>query len=136
MINCLLVAGICQCSSPSNKEGNPILSDPENTHSAPRMRLSDTLLHLGTIPKGLKKRTHVWIYSEGNMALLIRRAFSDCGCTVTDVPRQPLLPGDSARLTIELDTRTLPRGYVRRVVTIVSNAIPNSTTLTLEAIVE
>ncbi len=65
--------------------------------------------------------------NTGNAPLIISNAKGSCGCTVPEWPKEPILPGKSASITVKYDTKNA--GAINKTVTITSNATnePNKT---------
>jgi hypothetical protein len=61
--------------------------------------------------------------NTGNEPLILSQPRSSCGCTVPSWPRQPILPGESEKITVTYNTSK--PGPINRTVTILSNASKN-----------
>ncbi len=59
-----------------------------------------TTLDLGKVRPSKNYKGEIRIANGGDSPLVIRRVFSDCGCTVADFPRGPIAPGDTAAIKI------------------------------------
>jgi len=62
--------------------------------------------------------------NTGNEPLILSQPRSSCGCTVPSWPRQPILPGESEKITVTYNTSKA--GPINRSVTILSNAKKNN----------
>jgi len=74
----------------------------------------------GTIAKGSDGSCYFTITNNGDAPLTITRAKGSCGCTVPDWPREPIAPGQSAKMKVTYDTYR--PGPINKSVTITSNA--------------
>ena len=74
----------------------------------------------GTIEKGADGSCYFTITNTGDAPLTITRAKGSCGCTVPDWPREPIAPGESAKMKVTYDTNR--PGPINKSVTITSNA--------------
>ena len=74
----------------------------------------------GTIDKGADGSCYFTITNTGDAPLTITRAKGSCGCTVPDWPREPIAPGESAKMKVPYDTNR--PGRINKSVTITSNA--------------
>jgi hypothetical protein len=74
----------------------------------------------GTIAKGSDGSCYFTITNNGDAPLTITRAKGSCGCTVPDWPREPIAPGQSAKMKVTYDTNR--PGPINKSVTITSNA--------------
>ncbi|MBU1010905.1 MAG: DUF1573 domain-containing protein [Bacteroidetes bacterium] len=62
--------------------------------------------------------------NTGNEPLILSQPRSSCGCTVPTWPRQPILPGESDKISVTYNTAR--PGQINKTVTILSNAKKNS----------
>lgn len=62
--------------------------------------------------------------NSGTHPLILSNVVVTCGCTATQWPREPLIPGDSSRITVKFDS-TGKVGRQNKVITIMSNAVNN-----------
>lgn len=89
---------------------------------AQEIELSESNVDLGEIKFGGKAITTVQVKNTGDKPLIISKADASCGCTVPKYPKEPILPGKSADMTIEYTT-TKKAGAFNKTVTINSNAV-------------
>src|SRR5690554_5326431 len=89
--------------------------------SAQEIEISESIVDLGTIENGGKAIATVQIKNTGDKPLIISDAKASCGCTVPSWPKEPILPGKSAPMTVQYTTTTKP-GSFSKTVTINSNA--------------
>lgn len=64
----------------------------------------ETLHNYGEIPVGSDGRWSFVFRNMGHEPIVVNRVRSTCGCTVPSWPREPVAPGDSARVTVEYNT--------------------------------
>lgn len=59
--------------------------------------------------------------NTGNQPAIITEVKSECSCTTVEFPKQPIMPLQTAKVTVNFDTKTV---YDRqdRVIEIISNA--------------
>jgi hypothetical protein len=74
----------------------------------------------GTIKQGANGACDFLITNTGTEPLIISNAKGSCGCTVPEWPKQPIMPGQSASVTVRYDTKRV--GPINKSVTISSNA--------------
>ncbi len=82
-------------------------------------------INAGILPPDTIVQFLLTIRNAGSGPLVIHRAWSQCGCVVTDVPVEPIMPGKADTLVVTLKTSELPRGSFRRSVFVVANSYPN-----------
>jgi hypothetical protein len=88
---------------------------------AQEIELSESNVDLGNIKYGGKAITTIQVKNTGDKPLIISKADASCGCTVPNYPKDPILPGKSANMTVEYTTTT-KAGAFNKTVTINSNA--------------
>lgn len=94
----------------------------DNTEPAPGIRFDSDVFDFGDIAADTV-RTHVFVMTnDGTAPLVITRVYSDCGCTSASYPREPLMPGDTARIEVSFNPSGRPSGYFTKLVRIRSNA--------------
>lgn len=88
--------------------------------TGPAIRVDPALIDLGVMPQETIERTRSWISNIGTDSLRITQIDSDCGCTVANVLRKVLAPGDSVELKISFNSRHYAGDLLKRI-TVVSN---------------
>jgi hypothetical protein len=78
-------------------------------------------IDLGTITAGDSAVCFFELTNAGTYPLVIKEAFTTCGCTVASLPNVPLAPGEKDRIRVVIDT-TDKIGKLRKIITIHSNA--------------
>lgn len=98
----------------------------------PDMKFEEEIFDFGTITQG-EKVTHDFKFENtGDKNLIIANAYADCGCTVPEVPKKPISPGDGniIRVTFNSDRIT---GIITKQITILTNCIPNKRVIKIKA---
>ncbi len=88
--------------------------------TAARLELSTLEWNFGEVWQGQPLTVEVAVRNVGDAPLEFVEVKSSCGCTVPTKPRSPLLPGESATLTISYDSKKRV-GAAQQSVTIISN---------------
>ena len=78
------------------------------------------VIDYGTIAQNADGVREFKFKNTGSEPLIISNAKGSCGCTVPEWPKQPILPGESAVMTVKYDTKRV--GPINKSVTITSNA--------------
>ncbi len=73
----------------------------------PKLELADWKQNFGFVKKGELVKLVYKFSNKGNQPLLISDAEISCSCTSVDFPRQPVLPGQEASITLTFDTKTV-----------------------------
>ncbi len=92
----------------------------------PAITVNKEVHDYGTIKQGANGTSEFEITNSGSEPLIISRAKGSCGCTVPDWPKEPIMPGEAAVMTVRYDTKRV--GTINKSVTITSNA-SNSPTM-------
>lgn len=80
----------------------------------------------GTVEEGTKV-THVFTFTNSSgVPLILSGVRGSCGCTVPQWPREPIMPDETASITVEFNSRN-KRGARRQKVTITANTEPEQT---------
>ena len=112
---------------------NPITAE-KGKQTVPLPELSfDKLRHnFGKINQG-ESVSHQFVFTNtGQAELIINNAKGSCGCTVPKWPRKPIAPGESEEIKVTFNSAG-KSGKQSKTITLVSNAIPNTTVLTISA---
>jgi hypothetical protein len=100
------------------QESKPVTGGPE-------ISVNKEVHDYGTIKQGSNGACEFEITNTGSEPLIISRAKGSCGCTVPDWPKEPIMPGESATMTVRYDTKRV--GAINKSVTITSNAVNKPT---------
>jgi hypothetical protein len=88
--------------------------------SQPKLKVSDAKKNFGFVKRGTLIKNEYEITNAGNQPLIITYAEVSCSCTTVDYPKQPVLPNNTATITVSFNTATV-YGRQDRVVYISSN---------------
>ena len=80
-----------------------------------------TTYNAGNVEEGYDLTHGFEFFNIGNEPLLITKVRASCNCTVASYPKTPIQPGESEKITLELDTKH--PGQFNKVVAVYSNAI-------------
>ena len=72
--------------------------------------------------------------NTGKAAVVISKVKSSCGCTVASKPDQPILPGESAQIEVNYDTKRI--GTFSKSITVLSNARESSMILKIKGTIK
>ena len=86
----------------------------------PVIQVSPGIIDLGTMPQEGIRHSQAVITNTGTDSLRIAEIKSECGCTVPDVPKRVLAPGDTTLLKITFRSKHYKGSLLKRV-TIISN---------------
>ena len=98
----------------------------------PEMKFEEEIFDMGTITQGEKKSHDFKFENTGKNELIISNAYADCGCTVAEVPKEPIQPGKENVIRVTFDS-SHKTGMVTKTVTVITNCIPNTRVVKIKA---
>ena len=84
----------------------------------------------GEVPQGGNGVTEFKYTKTGKAPLILSKVRSSCGCTVPSWSKEPLMPGQSASITVKYNTNNV--GVINKNVTVESNASNNRVILKIK----
>ena len=78
-------------------------------------------INAGKIEQNTPLMRDVYYYNRGDEPLIISNVRTSCNCTVASFSKTPLMPGDSAKIALELDTEN--KGEYHKIMAVYSNAV-------------
>ena len=88
--------------------------------SQAKLIIAEPKKNFGFVQRGVVVKNEYDIRNAGNAPLIITDVEIACSCTTVDFPKQPLLPGQNARVIVSFNTQTV-YGRQDRVVYLNSN---------------
>ena len=101
--------------------------------NAPDMVFEKDLHDFGTIEHSGNGTYEFKFVNKGKQPLIISNAQGSCGCTVSQWPKEPIVPGASGTIKVTYDTKRV--GAFTKTVTITSNAKTATKVLTIKGTV-
>ena len=107
-------------------------SDGVDKSDLAEIKFEEEIFDFGTITQGEKVSHEFKFKNAGENDLIISNAYADCGCTVAEVPKNPIPSGEEnvIRITFDSNRKT---GIVTKSITVVSNCMPNKSTVKIKA---
>jgi len=90
--------------------------------------------NFGTIRKGEVVQNVFYFTNTGTEPLIITKAKGNCGCTVPQYPKEPIMPGERASMIVRFNSRHKDGLQTKRV-SITANTDPAITFITIKGIV-
>ncbi|MDR1005448.1 MAG: DUF1573 domain-containing protein [Bacteroidales bacterium] len=119
----------------ANAQSKQPAAQPVKTNGAQAEIKFDKVEHdYGTIKKGGDGTCTFTYKNVGKTPLILDNARSSCGCTVPSWSKEPLMPGQSASITVKYNTNNV--GPINKQVTVTSNAVNSKVTLHIKGKVE
>ena len=95
----------------------------------------DERFNYGVITAGEVVQNVFQFTNTGEAPLVITNAKGVCGCTVSEYPTEPILPGETARFVVRFDSKGKKGKQIKRI-TITANTEPAYTYIHLDGMVE
>ncbi len=89
--------------------------------NGPQITFAQDTKDFGDIIQGDKVSHSFEFENTGTEPLILSNVLTTCGCTATSWPREPIAPGESAKIEVSFNS-TGKKGRQNKVVTVVSNA--------------
>ena len=116
---------------PANLVNNPITAREEKQDGPlPELTFEKLRHNFGEITQGESVSHQFTFTNTGEGDLIINNAKGSCGCTVPKWPKKPLVPGEEGEIQVTFNSNGR-EGKQKKTVTLVTNAIPNTTVLTI-----
>ena len=89
--------------------------------TGPHIEFPETLKSFGTFNKDFIQTIDFDFVNTGDEPLLILNVNTDCGCTAAGYPKEEIMPGDTAKISVRYNGRNTPTGTFRKQVRVRSN---------------
>ena len=96
------------------------------TSSAQSINFDQKEINYGSIERGADGVRNFEFTNTGEAPLIIKSAKGSCGCTVPTYPKEPIMPGEKAKIKVKYDTNRV--GAFTKYVTLTTNATNETTT--------
>lgn len=100
------------------KEGNAEIEFEEKVYDFGAIKEGEVVEHAFTFK------------NTGNRPLSISGTNTSCGCTTPEWPREPIMPGESGKISVRFDSKG-KSGTQNKQIAVMTNTVPNQTTLRL-----
>ncbi len=124
---CLYFASLILLSCNNNKNPytnnlgiEPAIVAQIDTAHYTKIKWKDSVVDFGTIAVGDSVKLKYMFSNVGNTPLFVISARPGCGCTVTDFPKNPVMPGKSSFITAILKSG-FHTGEMNKTITVVTN---------------
>ena len=109
---------------------NPLSANPDPTIMMPKIQLEEDNFDFGDILQGASVTHYFMIKNIGRDDLLISSVKGSCGCTVSEWPKDPILPGEKSNIKVTFNS-TGKKGRQKKTITLLTNSIPNTKVITI-----
>ena len=90
--------------------------------------LDSTFLDKGKVVKGQDVEIVYNFRNSGDKPLIVANAAPQCGCTVTDIPKEPIAPGEVGKVRAKFSSKNQMVGEHRKSIAFTANTKPSGTT--------
>ncbi len=118
------------CNNNSERKKEPI-----SYHGKASIEFTDTIHDFGTLTEGEIAEYTFKFKNTGTAPLTIKNIITDCGCTVPEYDKKPVLPGEKAKIKVTFDSRGF-RNNIYKTITVKTNAKKNEIKLILTAFIK
>jgi hypothetical protein len=98
------------------------------------LNVSDTKKSFGFVKQGKEVKIEYDIKNTGTEPLIITDVKIECSCTKAEFPKEPVLPGQSKKIILTVDTKTM-QDRQDRTVEVISNSKDGSVFLRYKGVV-
>jgi len=98
---------------------------PKQIENAPVIKVNEFTYDFGTVKKGESVKHDFTITNEGKSELIIRKKSASCGCTLAELSKTNIKPGETTVLSATLNTAS-KSGDVATTITLITNDPKNS----------
>ncbi len=129
ILSVIVMIAVVACNQQKNKEeGNTNIE--VSSAGAPIIKFEQDVYDFGKIKEGEKVSFDFLFTNTGNTPLIISDAVATCGCTVPEIPKEPIAAGAKSKINVVFSSAG-KSGLQDKVVTITSNTIPSETKIHL-----
>lgn len=94
-------------------------STETTTENGPKIKFDKKVHNYGKIEKESDGICYFTITNEGNEPLILNNVRAGCKCTVPSWPKEPIAPGESAKIKVKYNTRII--GKINKSITVTYN---------------
>jgi len=118
------------CNNNSEQKKEPI-----SYQGKAYIEFTDTIHDFGTLQEGEIAEYTFKYKNTGTAPLKIKNIITDCGCTVPEYDKNPVLPGKKAKIKVTFDSQGF-RNNIYKTITVKTNAKKSNIKLILTAFIK
>ncbi|KGE15732.1 DUF1573 domain-containing protein [Sphingobacterium deserti] len=131
---CVAASVLVSCGNAGTKENAVSDSVPANESNASgtgKIEFAEAAFDFGQVKEG-EVVEHIYTFlNSGTSPVILSQVSASCGCTTPSYTQTPILPGKSGEIKVSFDSNGQV-GKQQKIVTVVSNAENNVTTIQLK----
>lgn len=121
---------VCACNNnkkfdENKKSATPVLKTQADTSNYTEIQWLDSIIDFGTMKTEDSMHFKFRFKNTGLKPLFISEAESSCGCTVTDYPKDPIMPGKTSFISATFNS-SFSIGPVFKTITVTANTKNNN----------
>lgn len=116
----VFVAGFAVAKN--NLSANEVLTVATAQKDTAIIEFSKTSHNFGDIVEGTQAKTTFEYTNKGNVPLILTNVQTSCGCTASNWNREPLAPGESAKIDVKFNSSGKAGQNINKSITVSSNA--------------
>jgi hypothetical protein len=105
---------------PVNEYGVP------DTSKIAKIEFDEPTFHFGTVNEGEIVEHEFHFTNTGKVALLISDAKATCGCTIPEIPKEAIPPGERGSMMARFNTKS-KEGQQTKTISVMANTLPSVT---------
>lgn len=98
----------------------------EQSTSGPKIKLETAQHDFGDVNEGTYPTYKFKFYNVGDKPLVLKSVRPGCGCTASDYPREPIMPGDSSTITARFNSNGYGGRSFYKSITVTTNETKNN----------
>ena len=114
-----------QQSSYTNNNSTSVVSKTNSNNASVRkgavIYVKEQSINAGSVKQNTELTRDFYFFNKGEEPLLLSKVRTNCNCTVASYPKTPVMPGDSAKVILNLSTEQI--GEFHKLAALYSNAI-------------
>jgi hypothetical protein len=131
ILSAVVLLAFAACNqTKTNGTGEVNTTTSVSAEGAPAFKFEKEVYDFGKIKQGEKVSFDFIFTNTGNTPLIISDAVATCGCTVPEIPKEPVAAGAKSKINVVFSSAG-KEGVQDKVVTITANTIPAQTKIHL-----
>ena len=115
-----IILSVCSIQAFAQQQASPASVATHVSATSGVLDFKSETIDYGVIQKNSNGERFFEFTNTGHTPIVISRVKASCGCTVPTKPKEPILPGETAQISVKYDTKRI--GAFSKTITIISNA--------------
>ena len=128
LFSSLLIGGVTSCTTDKeDKDLKKVDTSLINKENPAEIYAETFEFNFGEIAQGEKVEHKFKFKNTGSSPLILVDAKSTCGCTVPEIPTEPIAPGAEGEILVKFNS-DYKKGEINKVISVAANTYPETTT--------